>query len=281
MIFVSVVGFLFGAVFGSFLNVCISRLPASESVVSPPSRCPKCGRGVRWYENIPIFSWLMLRARCAGCGLRISAMYPLVELCVALLWAATFWWLGPTFVALRVAAFATLMMGIAVTDARSYLIPDGFTVFGITWLALTSIAAYFLGSPWPFASPLTALIGACTGAGAIGICMWLGEWALNREAMGFGDLTLMAVVGAAVGPLRSLETVFIGAVFAVVSLPLIKAFGSYDLDTAGAGQLEFTLRDQRSGFPFVPFGVFLAPAAVVTLVFGDQIAAWYMGFVVR
>lgn len=281
-VFIPAVAFLFGAVFGSFLNVCISRLPEGASVVSPPSRCPRCGHQIRWFENIPMLSWLALRAKCSGCGLRISPMYPLVELGVGLLWLWAFWHFGPTFAALRVAAFATIMTGIAVTDARSYLIPDGFTIFGLAWVGLSVLIALFIGEGnAPFASPLDALLGACAGAGAIGIAMWLGEWALGREAMGFGDLTLMAVVGAAVGPARSLETVFLGAALAVVSLPVVKMLGAYNLDTLEAGQLELPLRDRRSGFPFVPFGVFLAPAALITLVWGDALAAWYTGFVLQ
>ena len=99
--------FAVGAAVGSFLNVCIARWPHEQSVVSPPSRCPNCGHGIRWYENVPIFGWLRLRGRCAGCRQPISPRYPLVELAVALLWVACAWWIGPTLTGLRVAILAT------------------------------------------------------------------------------------------------------------------------------------------------------------------------------
>src|SRR5688500_20178081 len=105
------IAFLVGALVGSFLNVCILRLPEGLSVVRPPSRCPSCGRPVRWYENVPIVSWLALRARCAGCGLRISALYPAIELAVALGWLASVAAFGPTLEALRIAVFGTVLLG--------------------------------------------------------------------------------------------------------------------------------------------------------------------------
>src|SRR5207245_1823745 len=154
------------------------------SVVSPRSRCPRCSRPIRWYENVPLVSWVALRARCAGCGLPISAVYPLVELVVALLWVAAAWRWGLTLDALRVAVFATVLLGIAVTDAVHYLIPDGFTVFGLIWLLVTAFVGSWIGDTRLFASPYDAIIGACAGAGAIAIVGWLGEVALKKEAMG-------------------------------------------------------------------------------------------------
>ncbi len=124
-----VLALLTGLALGSFLNVCIVRWPADESVVRPPSRCPRCGREVRWYENVPVLSWLALRGRCAGCALPISSLYPLVELTVGLLWLGTIWTLGATVDAVRVAVLLTVLLGIAITDARAMVIPDGFTVF--------------------------------------------------------------------------------------------------------------------------------------------------------
>jgi leader peptidase (prepilin peptidase) / N-methyltransferase len=160
-----------------------------------------------------------------------------------------------------------VLAGIAVTDALYYLIPDGFTVFGLIWILATSVLAALAGSPGLFASPYDALLGACVGAGAISIVGWLGEVALKKEAMGFGDVTLMAVVGAALGPARTLLTVFVGAavgavVFLVVVVPIV------------------WLRSKRLGRPFemplVPFGVFLAPAALITLLLGNRLIAWYL-----
>jgi len=266
-----VFAFLFGACIGSFLNVCIGRWPAGMSVVRPPSRCPNCERPIRAYENVPILGWVGLRGRCAGCAAPISPQYPLVELLIALVWLGSAVVFGPTLLALRVAVFITLMIGIAITDAKHYVIPDGFTVFGLIWIILTAFAAVFTGSTSSFAVPYDAMMGALAGAGAIAIAGWLGEAALKREAMGFGDVTLMAVVGAAVGPQRALLTIFIGAalgvvIFLGVVLPISRLRGR----TAVADGAEAT------AFPLVPFGVFLAPAAVLALFYGDSLISWYI-----
>lgn len=291
--FVSLVAALFGACFGSFLNVCIVRLPEGQSVVSPPSRCPRCGRGIQWFENLPVVSWLVLRGRCAGCGLPISPLYPLVELGVALAWGLAFWWLGPTFDALRLSVFTTVMVGVAVTDLRTYTIPDGFTVFGLVFVLTTSLIAAVFDNGRLFAGPYDAMFGACTGAGAIAIAMWLGEWVLKREAMGFGDVTLMAVVGAALGPSRSLLTIFLGAllgtiVFVAIVLPLSSRRPARPVSTDPAPAppdepgTPLPRPDHEAGaLPLVPFGVFLAPAAVCTLVWGDAIVRWYFAFITR
>jgi leader peptidase (prepilin peptidase) / N-methyltransferase len=254
---------LVGAAVGSFLNVCISRWPLNLSVVRPRSRCPRCERAILWYENIPIASWLLLRGKCRGCHLPISIQYPAVELGVALVWVAAFAaYPSDWFLALRIAVFTTVMIGIAVTDLKHYLIPDGFTVFGLIWLFATSLAAAMTGDPGMFVSPYDSLIGACVGAGVISIIGWLGEAALNKEAMGFGDVTLMAVIGAAVGAQRALLTVFVGAaVGSVVFIPIA---------------VVYRIRRQGVDLPQVPFGVFLAPAALLTLLKGDVAIAWYL-----
>ncbi len=269
--------FIVGLCVGSFLNVCIGRWPEGLSVVKPRSRCPKCGHKIKASENIPIVSWLMLRGRCSGCGDRISIQYPIVELLVGLLWLAAFFQFGLTFTAFRVAVLATVLLGISLTDAKYFLIPDGFTVFGVLFVILTSLIALFLGEAEPFARPWDAMIGMCVGAGAIAIVGWLGEVWLKRPAMGFGDVTLMAVVGAAVGPTRALLTIFIGAVLA----PVVLLGVVYPLSARGLaddkGQTELAL-EASGGWKKreLPFGVFLAPAAVIALLFGDAIIAWYL-----
>jgi len=269
--------FLIGASVGSFLNVCIGRWPHNESVVSPRSRCPKCGLPIAGYDNIPIVSWLILRGKCRGCALPISAQYPLVEAVVGVIWVAAVWHYGPSFVAIRVALFSTLMLGIAVTDAKHYLIPDGFTVSGLVFLIVTSLWSAFRGEAGPFAPPYDALLGACAGAGAVAIVGWLGEVVLKREAMGFGDVTLMAVVGAAVGPARSLLVLFIGAAlgaitFLAVVYPVVRLRGGRG---AATDQIDLGLDAPRGEMPEVPFGVFLAPAAVIVLVWGEALFGWY------
>jgi len=269
--------FFVGTIFGSFLNVCIGRWPEGLSVVKPRSRCPKCGHQIKASENIPIFSWLFLRGRCSACGDRISIQYPIVELLVGLLWLGAYLQFGMTFTAFRVAVFATVLLGIGITDAKHFLIPDGFTVFGVFFVLVTAFGALYLGESEPFARPWDAILGMCVGAGAISIVGWLGEVWLKRPAMGFGDVTLMAVVGAAVGPARALLTIFIAAVIA----PIILLGVVYPLSARGLaddkGQTELPL-EASSGWRRreLPFGVFLAPAALITLLFGDAIIAWYL-----
>ena len=269
--------FFVGTIFGSFLNVCIGRWPEGLSVVKPRSRCPKCGHQIKASENIPIFSWLFLRGRCSACGDRISIQYPIVELLVGLLWLGAYLQFGMTFTTFRVAVFATVLLGIGITDAKHFLIPDGFTVFGVFFVLVTAFGALYLGESAPFAGPWDAVLGMCVGAGAISIVGWLGEVWLKRPAMGFGDVTLMAVVGAAVGPARALLTIFIAAVIA----PIILLGVVYPLSARGLaddkGQTELPL-EASSGWRRreLPFGVFLAPAALITLLFGDAIIAWYL-----
>ena len=271
-----VIFFLMGAAIGSFLNVCIARWPFDESEISPPSKCPHCNTPIKWYDNVPILGWVRLGGKCRNCRAPISVVYPAVELLVALGWLACAIVWGPTLTAVRVAVFGTIMLGIAVTDAKHYLIPDGFTVFGFVFVLAMAVYGGISGEVTPFAQPMDAFLGACVGAGAIRIIGWLGEVILKKEAMGFGDETLMAVVGAALGPARSLLVIFlaaaIGAVtFLVVVYPIVRL-----RQQRKAGQLELELGVENGAeMPLVPFGVFLAPAAVLALVFGQQLTDWY------
>ena len=269
-----VYAFLVGLCFGSFLNVCVARWPRDLSVIRPRSRCPHCGHQLAWFENIPLFSWLVLRARCRCCDESISAIYPLLEVGIGTLWAVSVWHFGPSFTAIRVAVLLTILAGVGLTDVKHYLIPDGFTVTGLLWCLGTALAAPFLGESPLFAGPYDALVGACAGAGLIAVIGWLGEAALKREAMGMGDMTLMAFVGAALGPPRSIATVFLGATIgAVIFLAVV-----YPVAVMRRGrvtpQTELALGGRAVPpveLPLVPFGVFLAPAAVIMLIWGDRI----------
>ncbi len=260
--------FLLGAIFGSFLNVCVARWPKELSVVSPRSRCPQCGHEITWWENIPLVSWLVLRGKCRGCRKPISAVYPLVELVVALGWLATYVQFGASLTALRVAVFGTILLGIMLTDATAYVIPDGFTAFGLVWALVMAIAAAVMHETSPFATLYDSAIGACVGAGVIAIAGWLGEMAFKKEAMGFGDVTLMAMVGAHVGIGRTFLTVFFGAALGAVIFLLVVFPIAY-------------VRSRRAGVefdaPLVPFGVFLAPAAMIALLWGGPLIEWYRG----
>lgn len=247
MLAAAIFGALFGAVIGSFLNVCIVRLPADQSVVSPPSRCPKCGKPVEWRDNIPVLSWLLLRGKCRGCQEPISILYPLVELATALLWAGMAWYYGLSLEALKGAIFGTLLIGIAMTDAREYIIPNEFTFGGL-------VIGLVLSAAGGLESVLAALIGAAVGFGLLWLVGVAGRWAFKEEAMGGGDIKMMAMVGSFVGWQGVLLTIFLGALAGTaIFLPL-------------------TLIGRKR---LVPFGVFLAIGAAVTYVIGPSIIEWY------
>lgn len=240
---------LLGSLIGSFLNVCIVRWPLDQSVVRPRSRCPRCGSQIAWFDNIPVLSWLMLRGRCRRCRERISAQYPLVEALVAGLWAVAAWAYGLTLHGLTAAIFGTILLGIAVTDARHYLIPDEYTWGGLALGLLLALRGGMGGL-------LTALIGAGIGFGLLYAIAWAGERVFREEAMGGGDIKMMTMVGAFVGWKGVLLTLFGGALLGtLVFIPL-------------------SIRKRR----LVPFGVFLAAAAGITFVLGEAIFRWYESF---
>ena len=246
---------LLGAVIGSFLNVCILRWGAEpkQSVVHPPSRCPKCGQRLRWYDNVPVVSWLVLGGKCRSCRTPISPQYPLVELAVALIWAFMAWRHGLGLEALRAAVFGTLLLGIALTDARAYIIPDEFSLGG---LGLGVVFALLAGR-----QPLgTALLGAAVGFALLWLVAALGEWMFKQEAMGGGDIKMMAMVGAFLGWEGTLLTVFLGA--------LIGSLIFVPLSLVGRKKL-------------VPFGVFLAIGAAATYLAGPAILSWYGDYLGR
>ena len=202
---------LLGAALGSFLNVCILRWGAEpkQSVMHPPSRCPRCGHAIRWYENVPILSWLFLRGRCSGCGLAISPMYPAIEAATALIWGGAVALLGPTLTALQLAVASTLLLGIAVSDGRAFIIPHEFSLGG------TAIALAF--ATWPDPAGLAdALRGALFGAGLVLLVGELSELALGQEAMGGGDCALMGMIGAFFGWESVWPVLALGALVGIV-----------------------------------------------------------------
>jgi len=238
-----------GAMIGSFLNVCILRLPNDESILHPPSHCPQCDSRIAWYDNVPILSWLVLRGRCRRCGKGISPQYPIIEAATALLWAAAAWRWGLGLDGLTAAVFGTILLGIAVTDAKHYLIPDEYTWGGLAIGLLLSLRGGVDGLLW-------ALAGAVLGFSLLYLVAWAGEKVFHKEAMGGGDIKMIAMVGAFVGWKGVLLTIFLGAfIGAIIWGPI-------------------SLWHKR----LVPFGVFLAAAAAITFVCGDQIIAWYLTF---
>ena len=255
---VSVLALAVGLVVGSFLNVCIYRLPLGESVVHPRSRCPKCGTPVRAWQNVPVLSWLMLRGRCAGCAAPIAWRYPAVEALTGLLAVALWKGLGPSWAFAIAAAFTPMMIVLFFTDYDHQLLPDLVTLpgFGLG-LALAWVNP-FLGDPgWP--RIVASFTGAALGAGILWGIGALYSRLRGVEAMGFGDVKMMALVGAFTGPAGVAVTLFAASVAgAIVGLALIPLKGK---------TLQNTL----------PFGCFLAPAALFALLWGRRAVAAYLG----
>jgi leader peptidase (prepilin peptidase) / N-methyltransferase len=246
---------LVGAALGSFLNVAILRWPAEESVIRPRSRCPGCGKGIAWYDNIPILSWLILRGRCRACRRPISIQYPVIELAVALTWLGMALWQGPGLEAVRGSVLFTILLGIAIIDARHRIIPDQLSLGG-TLLGL-------LFAAWPGGFPFLA---ALVGAVAAYALMWLvkigGEALLKKPALGVGDIHMMAMVGAFVGLAGALLTILLGSALGLaIGVPLAWARGK--LEALGT---------------YLPFGTFLALGAAVTYLWGDAILDWYLRY---
>ncbi|MDE2944501.1 MAG: prepilin peptidase [Gemmatimonadota bacterium] len=241
------VAVLLGAAVGSFLNVCITRMPTGDSVLRPRSRCPSCHAPIRWRDNLPVLSWIFLRARCRDCGGRISWRYPAIELAAALAWGGMAWLYGASVAALTGAVLFTLLLAIAVIDARHYVIPDTLSLGGCAaGLALSALPG---STP-----PLAAITGAVLGFGLLQLVGWLGEKALRKPALGGGDVKMMAMVGAFLGPGGALLTIFLGAL---------------------AGSLVYGPVSLRTGRP-VPFGTFLALGATVAFLFGEPLFDWYL-----
>lgn len=243
-------GFL-GLMLGSFLNVCIHRWPKEESVVKPRSRCPGCGNMIAWYDNIPVISWLLLRGKCRHCKTAISIQYPIIELATGLIWVFMAWRYGPTILAVQAAVFFTILLGIALTDAREYIIPDEFSLGGLVLGILFSLAG-------GFPAVYTALIGAAVGFGVLWLVGVAGTKMFKEEAMGGGDIKMMAMVGAFVGWQGVLLTIFLGALLGTLVFVPLSVVGKKKL---------------------VPFGVFLSLGAAATWLAGPMLIAWYKSFV--
>ena len=247
---------LVGLALGSFLNVCIHRLPGGGSVVRPGSRCPSCGTSIRWYDNVPVASWLALRGRCRGCGGSISVRYPAVEILAALLLAGLWSYLGPGSAFFVAAPFALAMLVLFFTDYDERLLPDAVTLTGlVTGLAIAWCNPFLAGSSgrrvW------LALSGAALGAGLLWGVGAVYERLRGIEAMGLGDVKLMAMVGAFAGPAGAIVTVFAASVVgAVVGLALIPIRGG-------------SLKDA------LPFGCFLAPSGLAALLWAPRLVRAY------
>ena len=250
---VTVFAFLFGTVVGSFLNVCIYRLPKEESIVAPRSRCPACQSPIHALDNIPLVSFALLRGRCRACGASIAWRYPLVEALTGILFALTVVRFGVTLQAAFLLTFLAGLIVISFIDLDHQIIPNVITLPGIPLGLLTG----FLFRDPPL---LDRLIGALAGAGFLYLVLFYGGVLYGQEAMGEGDLNLIAMVGAFLGWKAVIVTILVGClVGSAVGLSLIA------LRRLGRRQ-------------HIPFGPFLSLGAVVALFWGDRLIAWYLGF---
>jgi len=241
---------LFGLIVGSFLNVCIHRLPRGESLVRPASRCPVCSVPIRWYDNIPVLSFLLLGGRCRGCGGRISWLYPAVEALTGMLFLLTVLRFGLGVRTIFLLAFLCGLVVVTFIDLDYQIIPHAVTLPGIP---LGLIASLITWDP----SPRDAAAGALVGAGLVYLVAVYAEVAFQRESMGGGDINLLAMIGAFLGWRQVLLSFFLAVgVGACLSLLLI-----------ATGVLS---RKDR-----IPFGPFLALGAVVALFGGDGLIDWY------
>jgi leader peptidase (prepilin peptidase)/N-methyltransferase len=247
----TVFAFLLGTAIGSFLNVCIYRLPKEESVVTPRSRCPACETPIRAVDNIPLLSFVLLRGRCRACGNPISWRYPLVEALTGILFALAATWFGITLQAVFLLTFLCGLIVVSFVDLDHQIIPNAITLPGIP---LGLLAGILLGEP-PF---LDRVIGMLVGAGFLYLVLFYAGALYGQEAMGEGDLNLIALVGAFLGWKAVALTILLGCLFgSVVGLILIA------MRRMGRRQ-------------HIPFGPFLSLGAVVSLFWGERLIAWYL-----
>ena len=266
--------FLFGLIVGSFLNVCILRIPRGESVVLPASHCPACRTAIKPYDNIPVLSWLFLRGRCRHCQERISPLYPIVELLTGVCFLASYWAFGPSILAVKWAVFAALLIVLTITDLRERILPDKVNFTGLGLGLLLSLftrpvdgTALWLSNrlfAFPPPDPALSLADALLGAVAAGGLLWLvGEAyfrARGHEGMGLGDAKMMSMAGAFLGIQRALLTILAGSLIgSVIGIAVVGLW--------------------RKGRNFeLPFGTFLGAAAMLVVFFGSQTLAWYRSF---
>jgi leader peptidase (prepilin peptidase) / N-methyltransferase len=267
-----------GAIIGSFLNVVIHRMPREESIVFPNSRCPSCGAVIAFYDNIPVLSYLVLRGRCRGCRTGISIRYPAVELLPAGAFVSVTWRYGVTLALPFDLIFVSALIALVFIDAEHMILPNAITYPGIAFALVARIAVPYLVSPFHFddlrglteglflgmpiwvASLGGAVIGALIGGGSLWLMGWTWEKLRGIEAMGLGDVKMMAMVGAYLGWRLTILTIFLGVLSgSLVGVVMIIGQGKKDMQM------------------LLPFGVFLGIGTMVALLFGPQIAEWYAG----
>jgi leader peptidase (prepilin peptidase) / N-methyltransferase len=296
--------FVLGLAFGSFLNVCIYRLPRGLSVVWPGSACPQCGKAIRAYDNIPVISWLILRGRCRDCSARISARYMIVELMTACLFVFCYAQFGLTLATLKCSVFGFLLLGLIFTDAETHLLPNKMTLTGLVlglifslFVPVNDLLSVLL--PGMVSIPVSpglenrlfSLMDSALGA-TIGASFLYGAGAIylrarGVEGMGFGDVKLMAMIGSFVGLRLTILTIFAaslaGSAFGLWMVLVVwvkrterrkRAFHE-DPETARKRAWPSALIALRRYQ--MPFGVFLGSIGLAAFLFGPRILSWYMG----
>lgn len=266
---------MFGACVGSFLNVCIYRVPRGESVVTPRSHCPHCNALIPWYLNIPVLSWLALRGKCANCNGPISFRYTLVELLTALLFLAVFmkWALpavchvSPITNVAAVPCYWLMLAGFIVgtfVDFEHYIIPDSVTIGGMAaGLVLSGLVPSLHNETvwyWGLAESAAGMAG---GFALLWAISWFGEKVFKKEAMGFGDVKLMGAIGAFMGWQSVLFTLFVSSLLGSISGILLIVFGRGKLQSR------------------IPFGPYLAAAATIWLFWGPMLMNSYLKLISR
>lgn len=247
---------VFGLCFGSFLNVVVYRLPRGMSLAKPPSHCPHCKYRLRWFDNVPLLSYAVLRGRCRKCGARISPRYPLVEAAVCLLWAlCAGCWRGNVPYALCASAALTVLLAMALIDSDSQMIPDSLQIA----LLVVAVGAVFADreTAWP-----DKLYGLCLGGGFFLLFYLLSYPMFGREGLGFGDVKLMAGAGLLLG---------LKATAAAIAFALAPAFLAVVLRRAACGGRDSLMDDGT--FAFAPYLAFGTAAA---LFFGNALVGWYL-----
>lgn len=243
--------FVFGACIGSFLNVCIYRIPAGLSIVRPASRCPGCEKTISWYDNIPMVSYLILRGKCRSCNTAISIRYPFVEFLTGLFAAACVYTFGPTLYSLVAFVFIAVLVVVTFIDLDHRIIPDEISLPGI-------VVFFFAALAIPDPSWQARLIGILAGGGSLWLVAMIYERVTGIEGMGGGDVKLLAMIGAMVGWQGILFTLF--AASAIGTL-----VGGLAMIKSGKGM-------KMS----IPFGPFLSAGAVLYLFFGEALIHWYL-----
>jgi leader peptidase (prepilin peptidase)/N-methyltransferase len=241
-----------GAIIGSFLNVCIWRIPRQQSIAFPPSACPGCGRQLSWYDNVPIVSYLALRARCRSCGVRISARYPLVEAITAAMFAAATWYYGPSLLLVQRLVFGCILIVLFGIDLEHHLLPNVIT--------LPAIVAGFAFSFFTEPGWLASLIGIVLGGGLL-LAIAEGYYRIrHEEGLGMGDVKMLAMIGA-----------FLGWQLTLVTLMMASFSGTF----VGLA----VIASRRGGMKYaLPFGTFLALGAALAATVGPGLLDWYLGF---